>query len=90
MPQSEHCGKPFSTINSMPSRIRALHRLSCYCPKRGDFLFALPGQEYGFEIGGPNKEAKQIGTAPHHYVVVDSAATAQPQRIPLWMLGLLY
>jgi hypothetical protein len=29
-------------------------------------------------------------TAPHHYVVVDSAATAHPQRIPLWMFGLLY
>lgn len=59
-------------------------------PKKGDFLFALPGQEYLFEIGGPNKEAKQIGTAPHHYAVVDSAATAHSQRIPLWMFGLLY
>jgi predicted AAA+ superfamily ATPase len=59
-------------------------------PKKGDFLLSLPEQDYWFEVGGPNKEAKQIGTAPHHYVVVDAASTAHPQRIPLWMFGLLY
>ncbi len=59
-------------------------------PKKGDFLFSTPGQDIWFEIGGPNKEAKQIGTAPNHYVVADAASTAHPQRIPLWMFGLLY
>lgn len=49
-------------------------------PKKGDFLFALPKQEYVFKIGGPNKEAKQIGTAPHHYVVVDAAVTNSASR----------
>lgn len=59
-------------------------------PKKGDFLYRTPAQEYLFEIGGPNKAAKQIGQAHNHYVVVDASTTGHAMRIPLWMFGLLY
>lgn len=59
-------------------------------PKKGDFLYSTPAQDYLFETGGPNKAAKQIGQATHHYVVVDTSSTGHSMRIPLWMFGLLY
>ncbi|HQU59286.1 MAG TPA: hypothetical protein PLU64_08820, partial [Saprospiraceae bacterium] len=59
-------------------------------PPKGDFVFSSPQGRYLFEIGGPNKEAKQIGTAKNHFVVADTAVTAHPQRAPLWLFGFLY
>ena len=59
-------------------------------PKRGDFVFQNKDQRLLFEVGGPNKGSKQIGTAPDHYVITDTEQTGTPHKIPLWLFGLLY
>lgn len=59
-------------------------------PKRGDFTIEDNQGRYVFEIGGPNKESKQIGTGERAYTVVDAHRVAGYHRLPLWMFGLLY
>jgi predicted AAA+ superfamily ATPase len=59
-------------------------------PKRGDFSVEYQDRRQLFEVGGLNKESKQIGTAPDHYTVVDALRVAGRQRIPLWLFGFLY
>ncbi|MEM6396901.1 MAG: AAA family ATPase [Bacteroidota bacterium] len=58
-------------------------------PKKGDFTIEYQERRQVFEVGGPNKESKQIGTKADHFTVVDSLRVAGRQRIPLWMFGLL-
>ena len=60
-------------------------------PRKGDFVFSTPdGRRYLFEVGGPNKDFRQIGEGPDSYVICDTDATGQPKKIPLWLFGLLY
>jgi len=59
-------------------------------PKKGDFAYTALNEQYLFEIGGPNKEAKQIGVEDDHFVVIDATLSGHEKRIPLWMFGLLY
>ncbi len=59
-------------------------------PKRGDFVLSYQDRKRLFEIGGPNKEAKQIGTGIDQFTVVDALKVAGKQRLPLWLFGFLY
>ncbi|MEM6394974.1 MAG: AAA family ATPase [Bacteroidota bacterium] len=59
-------------------------------PKQGDFKYKYQGNQYIFEVGGPNKQADQIGNKPGFYTVVDAKATAAAHRVPLWLFGLMY
>lgn len=59
-------------------------------PKQGDFVYRHGEDRYVFEIGGPNKTARQVREAEHHFVVADELVTGGARRIPLWMFGLLY
>lgn len=56
-------------------------------PKQGDFLV---NHKYLFEVGGRNKTFNQIKDIENSYLAVDSIETGHGNRIPLWMLGLLY
>ena len=59
-------------------------------PDRGDSVWEHPDRRLVFEVGGPGKQSKQIGSGPGKFLVVDELRTARPNRIPLWMAGLLY
>lgn len=48
-------------------------------PANGDFL-----------VGGKGKDFSQIADLPGSYLAVDNVEIGVGNRIPLWMLGLLY
>jgi len=43
-----------------------------------------------FEIGGKNKNFKQIKDVKNSYLVIDTDYTTQKNKIPLWLFGFLY
>lgn len=43
-----------------------------------------------FEIGGRNKDRRQLREAENGYVVKDDIEFGFNKTIPLWMFGLLY
>lgn len=59
-------------------------------PKQGDFVYRHGEDRYVFEIGGPNKSARQVREEEDRFVVADELVTGGARRIPLWMFGLLY
>lgn len=46
--------------------------------------------KYILEIGGKNKETKQIRGYDNSYLFIDDIEIGQNNRIPLWLLGFLY
>ncbi len=56
-------------------------------PKKGDFLL---DNQYLIEIGGKNKNFKQIKDAENGYVVADDIEIGSGNKIPLWLFGFLY
>lgn len=61
------------------------HKLSE--PPAGDLLV---DDKYLFEIGGKNKQYKQISDRPDSFVIADEMETGLGNKIPLWLLGFLY
>ena len=60
---------------------------SLVVPKKGDFLV---DEKYIFEIGGKNKNFKQIKDLPNSYVVSDDIEIGNGNKIPLWLFGFMY
>ncbi len=56
-------------------------------PEVGDLLV---DEKYLFEIGGRNKQYKQIADIPDSYVIVDDLETGVGNKIPMWLFGFLY
>lgn len=56
-------------------------------PKYGDFM--IDGK-YVFEVGGPNKTARQIQGVPNAYIATDGIPSGSGNRISLWLFGFLY
>lgn len=56
-------------------------------PANGDFLV---GGKLLIEVGGKGKDFSQIADLPDSYLAVDNVEIGAGNRIPLWMLGLLY
>ena len=56
-------------------------------PAKGDFL--IDGK-YLFEVGGRKKSFEQIKDVENSFLAVDDTEIGHHNRIPLWMLGLLY
>lgn len=54
---------------------------------QGDFLV---NGRYTFEIGGKNKNNKQIEKVPESYIVADHIEYGSGNKIPLWLFGFLY
>lgn len=46
--------------------------------------------KYTFEIGGRNKNRKQIKNTKHSYVAADNIEYGMDDKIPLWLFGFLY
>jgi uncharacterized protein len=55
--------------------------------KEGDFKV---NTHFTFEIGGPNKDFKQIADLSHSFLAVDDLLIGRGHRIPLWLFGFLY
>lgn len=55
--------------------------------KRGDFLV---DEKYTFEIGGKNKDFKQIKGQTNAYLALDEMEIGFRNKIPLWLFGFLY
>ena len=56
-------------------------------PQTGDLLV---DEKYLFEIGGKNKQYKQIANLPDSYVIIDDTETGIGNKIPMWLFGFLY
>ena len=80
-------GEEMGTIREtfFNSQVGLGHRLRL--PGKGDFMV---DDSYVFEIGGKNKQAKQIKDLPNAYVVPDDIETGIFNQIPLWLFGFLY
>jgi len=72
--------------------IRETFFLSCFpeknivYPDQGDFLTG----NYLFEVGGPNKDNKQIANIPDAYLALDKLEVGSGNRIPIWLFGFLF
>ena len=55
--------------------------------KEADFLVA---DKYTFEIGGKNKQSRQIKNVQNSFIVKDNIEIGSDNIIPLWMFGFLY
>ena len=62
------------------------HRVE-YGKTDGDFL--VDGK-YRFEIGGNNKDFKQIANIDNSYILADDLEYAAGNKLPLWTIGFLY
>ncbi len=58
-----------------------------YGKKAGDFR--VDGR-WVFEVGGENKSFDQIAGMPDSYVLADDIEYPKGNKLPIWMVGLLY
>ncbi len=56
-------------------------------PEKGDFMV---NDKYLFEIGGKNKNQKQIAGIENAFIAVDNIEQGYENQIPLWLFGFLY
>lgn len=55
--------------------------------KHGDFLV---DRKYTIEVGGEDKDFRQIKDIPNSYVLADNLETALGNKLPIWIIGFLY
>ncbi len=67
------------------NQLYKLHKITY--PKQGDFLV---NEKYIFEIGGKNKNFKQIVDLQNAYIISDDIEIGFNNKIPLWLFGFLY
>jgi uncharacterized protein len=67
------------------SQLQVLHHVTA--STRGDFQV---DNSYTFEIGGKNKNRKQIIGIENAWIAADDIEYAQQNKIPLWLFGFLY
>jgi uncharacterized protein len=65
--------------------LSVMHNVSA--PKKGDFYI---DNKYTFEIGGKNKNFKQIKDIKNSFLAIDDIETGISNKIPLWLFGFLY
>lgn len=57
---------------------------------KGQADFYLPEHNLLFEIGGPSKKKKQLAQHPNGYVMIDDLESGYLNKVPLYLLGMLY
>ena len=67
------------------NQLRVLHSVNW--SDKSDFLV---DNKYTFEIGGKNKNSKQITGIENSFIAADNIEYAQNNKIPLWLFGFLY
>lgn len=65
--------------------LRTNHKL--HYPLKGDFII---DDKYLFEIGGKDKSFSQIKDIENSFVIADDIEVGYKNKIPLWLMGLLY
>ena len=58
-----------------------------YASDKSDFYVE---EKYRFEVGGKNKDFKQIKDVPNSYIAADGIEIGFGNKIPLWLFGFLY
>ena len=58
-----------------------------FVAKKGDFLI---DNRYTVEVGGKNKDFKQIANIPNSFLALDDIEIGFGAKIPLWLFGFLY
>jgi hypothetical protein len=58
-----------------------------YGKQKGDFK--VDGKWF-FEVGGEGKAFEQIANVPDSYVLADDIESPRGNKLPLWMIGMLY
>ncbi len=61
-------------------------RDSIFISKKGNFIV----HDMTFEVGGRNKDYKQIKDIEKSYIVSEDIELGYKNRIPLWLFGFLY
>jgi predicted AAA+ superfamily ATPase len=56
-------------------------------PQKGDLLI---DDRFSFEVGGKNKEKRQIKGSEDAYLAIDDIEVGAGKKIPLWLFGFLY
>ncbi|HFU76198.1 MAG TPA: hypothetical protein ENK66_08135 [Arcobacter sp.] len=82
------CDKPkIGTIREtfFASQVSYEHNINY--PKNGDFIL---DEKYTFEIGGKDKNFKQLKDTEFGYVVADDIEIGVDNKIPLWLFGFVY
>jgi predicted AAA+ superfamily ATPase len=64
-----------------------IHGYRVHYPEKGDFFV---NDQYLLEVGGKNKGNRQIQGLDSAWVIADNLDFAVGNRIPLWLIGLLY
>ena len=54
---------------------------------QGDFLI---DDKWTIEVGGKNKDTRQIAGLDNAYMAADDIETGHDRKIPLWLFGFLY
>ena len=67
--------------------VNQLYQYSIYYSKKGDFWV---DNRYTFEVGGKNKDFKQIKDIPNSFLALDDIEIGFGAKIPLWLFGFLY
>ena len=79
-----HIGTVRETI--VVNQLAAKHKVE-YSKKKGDFVV---DQKYTIEVGGEDKDFRQIKDIPNSYVLADNIETAVGNKLPIWVVGFLY
>ena len=58
-----------------------------YGEQQGDFK--VDGK-WTFEVGGEGKTFDQIADLPNSYILADDIESPHGNKLPLWMVGLIY
>lgn len=58
-----------------------------YGKQQGDFK--VDGK-WTFEVGGEGKSFEQIAGVPNSFVLADDIESPRSNKLPLWMIGLMY
>lgn len=58
-----------------------------YSKTKGDYL--IDGK-YAFEIGGAQKDGKQVAGVSNAFIAADGIEYAFGNKLPLWLFGLMY
>lgn len=59
-------------------------------PEKGDFLVDNFENSYLFEVGGKNKDLRQVGSEENAFIAADGIEIGFGRKIPLWLFGFLY
>lgn len=70
----------------MANQLAYAHRLE-YCTRSADYT--VDGK-YTIEVGGKNKDGKQIALQENAFIAADNMEYAAGNKIPLWAFGFLY